>query len=122
MQKELSQEAKALILAAAIILVFLFNKSCDDSKSNRKENECSTAFVMSQEFVKRRLKSPSTAKFNYEPEKCVDVNGIHKVHAYVDAQNVYGTLIRYNYGCELKKEGDDWKCIYLIIDGEEYIK
>ncbi|WP_288649637.1 hypothetical protein [Pseudomonas sp. UBA5568] len=59
------------------------------------------AFVMSQNFVKQRLKSPATAQFPYVNDQGVDVvpDGEcgFQVSAYVDSQNGFGALIRSSY-------------------------
>jgi len=69
------------------------------------------AFVMSQEFVKERLKAPSTADFPWYDESFVtDLGGGRfRVSAYVDAQNSFGAKIRSKYTCILKStDGDTW--------------
>ena len=69
------------------------------------------AFVMSQTFVEKRLKSPSTADFcSYSDATVTDLgSGKFRVSAYVDAQNSFGAQIRTNYTCVLKStDGDTW--------------
>ena len=76
------------------------------------------AFVMSQTFMKRRLKSPSTADFPWYTDSEVSVShrggGTFLVESYVDSQNAFGAKLRTHYLCELKDEGtDSWKLISL---------
>jgi hypothetical protein len=70
------------------------------------------AFVMSQQFLKDRLKAPSTAKFPLYDAACVtDLgDGRYKVTSYVDAQNSFGAMLRTRYVCVLRKstDGDQW--------------
>lgn len=63
-----------------------------------------TAYFASQEFVKDKLKAPSTAKFPWYSEVVVtDLGGGRfRVSAYVDAQNSFGAQIRTRYTCVLK--------------------
>jgi hypothetical protein len=68
------------------------------------------AFVMSQEFVKRNLKAPSTAEFPWYTDDQVAVSlrpdcGF-RVIGWVDAQNGFGAQIRSRYLVDLKYLGD----------------
>jgi hypothetical protein len=64
------------------------------------------AFVMSQEFVKRSLKAPSTAEFPWFTDDQVAVTQRpdcgFRIVAWVDAQNGFGAQIRSRYVVELK--------------------
>jgi hypothetical protein len=69
------------------------------------------ARAMCAEFVKDRLKSPSTAKFDYRSETAVHHgNGQYTVTGAVDAQNAFGAMIRAQYICELhyNSSTDKW--------------
>jgi hypothetical protein len=80
-----------------------------EEKAARLAKACSDttmAFVMSQEFVKRSLKAPSTAEFPWITDDQVAVSpkpdcGFHVV-AWVDAQNGFGAQIRSRYVVDLK--------------------
>ncbi len=70
------------------------------------------AFVMSKEFVKKRLRSPSTADFPhlYSDGVRVEYQGdcTHNVWAYVDASNAFGAIIREKYYAKVNYDkGDD---------------
>ncbi|HFH4653720.1 hypothetical protein [Pseudomonas aeruginosa] len=97
----------------------LFLTGCG-SPEEREAYSCKNstmAFVMSQGFVKSRLKSPSTAVFpritddevrafqTGEPSECK-----HMVVAYVDAQNSFGGVVRTRYIAVLNKVAskDEW--------------
>ena len=76
------------------------------------------AFVMSQSFMKKRLKAPSSASFPWYSDSEVSVahrgGGIFLVKSYVDAQNSFGAKLRTRYLCELKDNGhDSWSLISL---------
>lgn len=79
----------------------------------RKCGDTTMAFVMSQEFVTRNLKAPSTAKFPWYTDNQVSVTQkpgcAFRVVAWVDAQNGFGAQIRSRYVVDLK---------YLAASGE----
>jgi RNA polymerase subunit RPABC4/transcription elongation factor Spt4 len=60
-----------------------------------------------ENFVKARLKSPSTAKFPAGPEITISGSGTGpwKIYGYVDSQNSYGAMLRQKYECVLHYEG-----------------
>ena len=77
--------------------------------------------IMSQDYVKNVLKSPSTAKFP-------NITGwkFHKdkeeiiIQSYVDSQNGFGATIRSEF--QIVCTPDKSKVTSFIFDGEEYIK
>ena len=73
------------------------------------QNAAIEAFVMSQTFVKRQLRSPATAKFPSILEADVrDLgDGRFFVSAYVDAENAFGALIRTHYKATLRRIDDE---------------
>jgi hypothetical protein len=80
-----------------------------EEKAARLAKACADttmAFVMSQEFVKRSLKAPSTAEFPWYTDDQVSVSQRpdcgFRVIAWVDAQNGFGAQIRSSYVVELK--------------------
>ena len=81
------------------------------------------ARVMCQEFVTKRLKSPSTAEFHYDTEEVYGITGkeknYHVVTGQVDAQNAFGAMIRSTYRCELHYDiydPDTWHLDYIEIE------
>jgi hypothetical protein len=89
----------------------------------KKCSDTTLAFVMSQEFVRRRLKAPSTAEFPYITNDQVAVSTkadcAFRVIAWVDAQNGFGAQIRSRYVVDLKLLDDDagtWQVIDVRID------
>ena len=103
-------------------VAFVFLAAC--SSTPPCEND-TMAFVMSQEFVERELRSPSTADFPMitddgvyvipsggEPGTCT-----FKVLAYVDAQNGFGATVRQNYTATVSPDANetDWTLVDLTL-------
>ncbi|TYK60160.1 hypothetical protein [Pseudomonas synxantha] len=92
-------------IAAVMVWVWYFNWSSSPERDREQvEKDCNNttmAFVMSQNFVKQRLKAPSTAEFPYITDRGVRVdimpNCSFAVSAHVDAQNAFGAAIRNQY-------------------------
>ena len=93
--------------------------------TNARAREChdvAEAYVMSQQFVKTRLKAPSTASFPWITDSDVSVvatkNCHFIVHAWVDSQNSFGAMLRSTYKAELHMLPDKnkWSAISVIID------
>ena len=91
------------------------------TKTGYKEDHIS-AWVMAQEFVKRKLKSPGSADFGsllgdyQKPSSCVTYLGDreYRVKGWVDAQNAFGAKLRNHFVLKLKHVGgadDEWRCI-----------
>jgi hypothetical protein len=77
----------------------------------------------SQDAVKKRLKSPSTAKFpgtilersEYNVYQMPD--GSYRVFSWVDSQNSFGAMLRSKWVVEFKKEkGEQWKIQNVTIE------
>lgn len=64
------------------------------------------AYNVSMDFVKDRLKSPSTAKFPSSSEKNQHTkylgNDAYEIVSWVDSQNAFGAMIRTKFRCEIK--------------------
>lgn len=78
------------------------------------------AFVMSQEFVRDKLLSPSIAEFpSFERHSVKKVGGFeYRVSCYVDSQNEYGAMLRGDYRCLMTyhPQKESWTCSGLDID------
>lgn len=72
-----------------------------------------------QEFVRRQLVSPSTAKFSSYAAGAVDslANATYRVRGYVDAQNAMGGTPRTSYACTIRHDASDdsWGLVELDI-------
>lgn len=63
----------------------------------------SYAWVISQRFIKERLRAPSEAEFPPEPDKHVyGGNCTHAIFGYVDAENAYGATVRQKFDLTVK--------------------
>lgn len=110
------------IMGLGLIIAFFVN-ACEETKTPEQikqeavakiEQDCrdgTMAFVMSQGFVEKRLKSPSTAKFPYVSDEGVKVGYIGEctnlVVAYVDSQNGFGATVRSQYAVKIKYNPED---------------
>jgi len=81
------------------------------------------AYLMSREFVKDRLKSPTSAVFPPFDDSDVmvrnaETDGYFVVVAYVDAANAFGAVLRRRYMCVLKpsdEAGQKWQASSTLI-------
>ena len=102
------------------IVVFIFLVSCQEPKKVEEFN--GEPFIISQTFVKEKLKSPSSAKFPSEFETTYLGDSSFVVKSYFEAQNSFGALLKNNYKISLKFNGgkwedvNNWRVIYLDID------
>lgn len=106
----------------AFIIFIILALGSEEKTPEEKCADTTMAFVMSQDFVKRRLKSPSSAEFPYATSEGVNVIYLgdckHKVYAYVDAVNSFGAKLRSKYYVELQNEKgtDEWKLLDLKLE------
>jgi hypothetical protein len=94
-----------------LVTIAPLKKSCAPTNLVSSGPDEIGAFVMSQRFVEKGLKAPSTAHFcSYSGATVTDLGGGRfRVSAYVDAENSFGAKIRTNYTCVLKStDGDTW--------------
>ncbi|MVF50578.1 hypothetical protein F9Z43_14885 [Pseudomonas monteilii] len=93
-------------------------------RSDRDEIRCesaSSAYYISQEFVKKHLKSPRDAEFPYFTDDDVKVTYLggcaHDVWAYVDSKNSFNAIVRTKYYARVKnnKGTDEWQVLDIKI-------
>jgi hypothetical protein len=107
------------ILILLVIVAIAANRSDSDSSKSSDDGAPGdhAAAVMCEEFVKKRLKSPSTARFPgvTDPEyaKTTVLNDSkpwkYKVAGVVDSQNGFGATVRLTYACTVStKDSDTW--------------
>jgi hypothetical protein len=92
-----------------------------ESSGMTSKDFASKAFTISQDFVKRNLKSPKSADFpllDYSWSDLDEMDNIIIIKSYVDAQNAYGADIRQTYYTKLQFIGGDWSDInnWKLID------
>ncbi len=99
------------IILVLIALSYFGAFDGDDDPDVRNVSYAFDAFYMSQQFVERQLKAPSTADFcSYSEAQVIDLGGgKFRVLAYVDAENSFGAKIRMHYDCTLETtNGEEW--------------
>ena len=114
-----------LIIFFVIIFTFVGNNG-DNKKEVRKVNPtCLEAYIISQTYVEKILKSPSTAEFG--DYKCMGKYPTYIVRSEVDSQNSFGAMIRNTYIVNTDYMGGEWSEIQnwqlniLVFDGKVVI-
>lgn len=101
-------------LITAIVAIFLLGSCFGPERNERSDetsNKCSSimAHIMANEFVQKRLVSPSTAKFPKFSDPGVrileDDGCVFSVFGYVDSQNKFGAMIRTEFVAVVFREG-----------------
>lgn len=108
-------------IVAGLILIALVLYACGDSTEKVADycDDTTAAFVMSQTFVKKQLRAPSTAEFPYSSAEGVSSRKTapckYNVIGYVDAQNAFGAMIRQRYFVEIEylPGRDVWRLLDL---------
>lgn len=116
----------AIILGLAAVAIFIgigatltpdTPATKPDAKSTKPVNRLTEtqAYIMSQQFVKDRLKAPATADFPWQDEATIRKTGPGEflVLSYVDAQNAFGANIRNHYACKISSDdnGKTWNLV-----------
>jgi len=106
----------AAVLISAIFLIGLFN---NDSTDNVNTPNKFLAYEYAEQFVKKGLKSPSTAKFPSYSEKEGQITdlggGEYRINSWVDSQNSFGAEIRTSFSCKIKFDGENVQCEQLLF-------
>jgi len=116
-------KGSAFIFGSFLLLLLLNWLNHGNSGSSRSSwDRKNAAWVMAQQFVKDRLKSPSSASFGsalgdyQDPDRVVSDlgGGEFRIRAWVEAQNSFGATIRTTFVCELEDTGaGNWRCTSL---------
>ena len=111
-------------VAFLVTVAVLISKGCESLKPTDEERARTTArwaaeearvdnkhfeaagFI--QQHVENNLKAPRTAKFPWLEEAGYLGDGRYELVSYVDAQNVFGALIRTRYYCIVKYQDSHW--------------
>jgi hypothetical protein len=92
-----------VIVLFAAISMFCSSGNGGRSSSSDRGN---MAFIQCQNFVKSRLRAPSTADFPFLDFTATSVGAdTYSVRSYVDSQNAFGAELRYNWTCRIKYNG-----------------
>lgn len=95
---------------AALILILLALASDHEKVRPARSDDSISAWVFSQEFVNRRLASPSAAEFcGYNPDEVFRMTSdTWKVSCWVDERTASGDAHRTDFISVLHKNGDLW--------------
>ena len=114
------------VIAVIMVWVFYFNwSSSPEREAEQVAKDCgntSMAYVMSQNFVKQRLKSPSSAQFPSTVDRDVVIRPIagcnFEVSAYVDAKNGFGAPLRSYYSAKMSydRASKMWRAVELTLN------
>ncbi|AMV26277.1 hypothetical protein VT84_17905 [Gemmata sp. SH-PL17] len=102
----------------ALQKVGAIGQSNPESAPTNFEDEKAMAITMAQNFVKERLKSPSSASFpwgsdEYRATRASD--GTWSVSGWVEAVNRFNAKLRVRWSVEMKREGTYWKLFSINI-------
>jgi hypothetical protein len=93
-----------------------------EQKSFDKKDNCTMAFIISQEYVKRKLDAPRTADFPTYDYKCRKESGeTYFVQSTVKFKNLYNVALEKTYQVKLQFTGGDdadnnnWKLISIAF-------
>lgn len=81
---------------------------CSSSSGGPEKDEADEwgAQAVCEEFVKDRLKSPSTADFS-EEERLQMTDTVFVVTGAVDSENSFGAMIRNDFTCKVRYTGNE---------------
>lgn len=127
-KKEAGCISQILGFILLVVIVYYLGGSClstfDEMTEDYNWEEAdasSMAYLMCENWVKERLKSPSTAEFPGVFEGKLDniekANQRYYIESYVDAQNSFGAMIRINWSCSTTQyEEDKWRLNNINLD------
>ncbi len=97
-----------VFLAIAGFAVYGWLFGGDRDATGRRCGDKISAYLMSETFVKRRLKAPSSAAFPGHTDATIVRIGCGSWHvsSYVDAQNSFGALIRTRFSVVMSYDGE----------------
>lgn len=100
-------------VAALLSLCLVLFTAGTDADSNPMALD---ACYMAQEFVKRELRAPASAKFGSAYDDCAALPGEANewlVASHVDAQNGFGAMLRSNYVVQMRynPDRDTWSLL-----------
>lgn len=106
MTKELSSKEKkqgcAGLVAIFIVIVIAVAWCTSGDDDTKPTYDRFSAVYDSQQFVEKKLKAPSTAKFGSDTINTVKINDTtFLVNNFVDSQNSFGAMLRMKYSCTI---------------------
>ena len=118
----------AVILGVLLMIIFIgdgINKPSSPGKktySKTYSNDYASkleAYSYAENWVKDKLKSPSSAKFPDSERKVNDTeyygDNTYKIKSYVESQNSFGAMIKTNFSCTISFKDGSVYCNDLIL-------
>jgi len=107
-----------LVIVVITIMIRQCNKETTPEKPWYEEDNSLMAYIMTEDWVKQKLKSPSTADFADGAIKSEHVTNLgnqkYRIVSWVDSQNSFGATIRTHFVAEVENhEKDMWRLISL---------
>lgn len=103
-QTEQNNNSWKWIVGGIIALIFVISQFSEDNNGTGDADPI-LAYNYAKDFIKDRLKSPSTAEFPGTFEKKNHVrdlgNGQYQINSWVDSQNSFGATIRSRWSCRI---------------------
>lgn len=91
----------------------------EDTRYTGNYSDKILAYNYAKDFVKKKLKSPSSAVFPDSQHKVDNTeyvgNATYEINSYVDSQNSFGAMIRTNFSCTIYFENGSVFCKDLIL-------
>lgn len=107
-EKEKTKRQK-LIDSLGIVLTEKIKNDIEQNGTQPKDDELhKKAFIIAKDFVKQKLKAPSTADFNDDYYWGSVFDDTYIIRSTVDAQNSFGAKLRNKWSVKLKFKGGDW--------------
>ncbi len=108
----------AVMLGLFILIGMISDGDSQEEREAKKCENSTMAYVYSQDFVRDRLRAPSTADFPLLEFSAVHLGDCrHRIAAYVDAQNAFGGTIRSPYTAVVSYDGNGtWHLESLYLD------
>lgn len=96
-----------------IVALFIMIAGCGGGKQTSGDSV--GAFVFCKDFVRDRLKSPSTADFPFRRTTSDLGNNTYVITSYVDSQNLFGATVRSHWSCKIRHRAteDAWELLDL---------
>jgi hypothetical protein len=108
------------IVTITIFILLAYGSSDSDTGSSSPSDNKFLAYSYAEDFVKQKLKSPSSAEFPGTFEKDEHItelgNRKYKINSWVDSQNSFGAQIRTNFSCTITFDGDNVYCNDLMFE------
>lgn len=106
------------IIGGIIALIFVIGLFSDDNNGTGNSDPI-LAYNYAKDFIKDRLKSPSTAEFPGTFEKKNHVrdlgNGQYQISSWVDSQNGFGAKIRSRWSCKITFKNEQVHAENIVI-------